>query len=200
MLLHSPRKVGITLLCAGIVLYAGCRYWLETRTLIALDMPISLSRGHITSADFPINLKSGYYIAIGVERDAAPKNVECLMWGCYDTPAILNVQWTLSSPKGTEASGSSNNSNGGSGNIGIVGRKVGNFVCAKRRYRLNADILNDASILNEGRPRLKVIADGSGYNQVHRAYEGLSLFSGLLIIVGATLVFKPYDTTVSTVC
>ena len=188
MAMRSSGRIGIAILLAGVALYAGCRYWLTTRKLIALDMPISLSRGQLSTEEFGINLDSGYYVEIEVEKTPSLGNLECLMWGCYDTPAILKAQWTLSSAGQVELSGSSDRTNGASGNLGAVGRDVGYFRCSGGRQRLDVEVLSDTTILNAGNPRLKVEADGEGYDRVNRLYDELPLVPGMLVVIGGTLV------------
>jgi biopolymer transport protein ExbD len=188
MAMRSSGRIGIAILLAGVALYAGSRYWMATRKLIALDVPISLSRGHIRTEEFDINLDSGYYVEIEVEKTPSLGNLDCLMWGCYETPAILRAQWTLSNAGQVELSGSSDATNGGSGNLGTVGRKVGYFRCSGGRYRLDLDVLSDTSVLNTGNPRLKVEADGEGYNYLGRLYDELPIVPGMLVVVGGTLL------------
>jgi hypothetical protein len=53
-------------LLIGITLATGCWVWLRTRTLIPLNVPIALSRGHLKSQKFSLNLDSGCYIEIEV--------------------------------------------------------------------------------------------------------------------------------------
>src|SRR5450631_2316561 len=123
----SSRRIGMTLLLTGIAVFVGSRYWLATRKLIPLDMPISLAVGHIKTQDFNINFDSGYYVEIEVEKTRSLDNLECLMWGCYETPSILNVTWHLSRNGEVESSGSSEETNGASGTLDVVGRDVGYF-------------------------------------------------------------------------
>ena len=45
------------------------------------------------------------------------------------------------------------------------------------------------AVLNAGRPRLKVEADGEGSNRMGRLYDEMFILPGLLIIVAATFIF-----------
>ena len=102
--------------------------------------------------------------------------------------AILRAQWTLSNAGQVDLSGSSDATNGGSGNLGTVGRKVGYLRCSGGRYRLDLDVLSDTSVLNTGNPRLKVEADGEGYNYLGRLYDELPIVPGMFVVVGGTLL------------
>jgi hypothetical protein len=186
--MQSSRKLGVALLLAGIGWFLGHAYWIATRTRIPLDMPISLSRGHIRTDDFQVNLASGYYVEIEVQNTPTLPNLECLMWGCYESPAALRAQWTLLSTRGAEGSGSTDHTNGASGLIGTVGRKVGYFRSTGGRYRLDLDVLSDTAMLNAGNPRLKVEADGNGYNRISGHYDLLPFGPLILVVIGGTLL------------
>jgi len=188
MAMRSSRRIGIGLFLAGIALLVGCKCWLASRTLVALDVPVSLSRGHITTHEFDVNLDSGYFIEIEVEKSPALNNLECQMWGCYETPAVLKVQWAISSAGRTELSGASDNTNGASGRWETVGRQVGYFRSSGGRFRLEVDVLADASNLNAGNPRLKVEADGGGYEHLDRLSSELPPVPGIFVIIGGTLL------------
>src|SRR6266852_2659522 len=56
--------VGCVVLLPAIVGFIGMAYWIESRTLRAVDMPVSLARGTI-SLDFELNIHAFYTIAIG---------------------------------------------------------------------------------------------------------------------------------------
>jgi hypothetical protein len=182
------------MILAGLALGVGSISWLVTRKRVPLDIPISLSRGHVRTQEFGINLNSGYYIEIEVDRAPSLDNLECQMWGCYEempaslevqrVPAVLRVQWVLSSAGHVEPSGRSDDINGGSGHLGVVGRKVGYFSSSGGQYRLDVDVLSDTSVLNKGNPRLKVEADGEGYNRLSRLNENLPIVPGMVVVVG----------------
>src|SRR5580700_8055045 len=74
MRIFSATRVGLGLLVvAGIVFCAGKR-WVETRTLRAVNIPISLARGTVSTGPFVINAH-GFY-SINIVR-AEPGNLAC---------------------------------------------------------------------------------------------------------------------------
>ena len=150
--------------------------------------PISLSRGHVRTEDFSINLDCGYFIEIEVARTPSLDNLECQMWGCYETPAILRTHWILSRAGQVELSGSSDDIDGVSGNLGVMGRKAGYFTSSGGRHRIDIDVLSDTSVLNKNNPRLKVEADGEGYNHLSRLREGLPIIPGMVVVIGVVLL------------
>jgi hypothetical protein len=186
----SSKRFGISIFLIGVVLAAGCWSWLITRKLIPLDVPISLAPGHFHSPDFKLNLNSGYFIEIEVTKAPFLKQLDCWMWGCYGTPTIIKAHWALSHSGHLELTGASDDTNGASGNLGVVGRKIGYFRGSDGVYDLEIDTLSDASILNAGNPRLKVEADGEGYKRLERLYIELLIIPALLIIVGGTLILR----------
>jgi len=194
MLKFASGKLGLALVLAGFALYLGARYWMATRTLIALDMPISLAKGHVRSEEFNINLASDYYVQIEVEKNGDIEKLECMMWGCYDTPAILKARWVLSGSNGPEVSGEADTINGGSGGFGVVGRVIGHFGTSGGRGKLNVEILSDARVLDAGKPRLKIEAAGTGYNYISTMYERSLITTGVLILVGSSLLFLAHGT------
>jgi hypothetical protein len=187
--LLSLKRAAIAFVLGGVALYAGSQYWLATRNLVPLDIPISLSRGHITTPEFSINLDAVYYIDIGVPRTPSIGNLECLMWGCDKTPAILKVQWTLSSAGHVELSVSSDYMSGSTDSMGTVGRMVGGFRTDNGRHRLDIDVLSDLSMLNEGKPRLKVQAGGDAYRRLGALHNDLPILSGMLASIGVVLLW-----------
>lgn len=188
MAILSLKRVALAFILGGVVLYAGSQYWLATRKLVPLDIPISLSRGHIRTPEFSINMDSGYDIAIEVTRIPSAGSLECLMLGCYKTPAILKAEWTLSIGGQAESSGSSDGMNGDSSYMDSVGRVVGNFKSSGGRHRLNVDVLSDLSILNEGEPRLKIQADGDACRRLDDLRKDLPVVSGMLVSIGGIML------------
>lgn len=185
----SSRQLGVAALVSGIILAVACWVWLRTRRLVPLNIPISMSRGYVKSQEFRPNLDSGYYIEIEVSKSSSFKNLDCLMWGCYGSPAIINARWKLSTLSRVVLSGNSEDVNGGSGNLGTVGRKIGHFKNLEKPLQIEVDVLSDASVLNLGNPRLKVEADGDGYNHLGRLYIELFILPGLLLALGGALLF-----------
>jgi hypothetical protein len=65
MRIPMTARVGIGAILAAIVLISAAWYWVNTRTYVALDDPVSFSRGYIKTEDFTINLKALYSILGG---------------------------------------------------------------------------------------------------------------------------------------
>jgi|ERR1017187_1843909 hypothetical protein len=66
---RTTASIAIILIFLGIGLPTGYQHWMNTRTFVALDVPVSLSPGHIRTVDFEFNLAGWYQIGIaGDER------------------------------------------------------------------------------------------------------------------------------------
>jgi hypothetical protein len=65
MRLHGTARVGILALCVGIVVFVSVYYWVNTRTLIPLDIPVTLAPGHIRAGDIKINVEA--YLSVQVK-------------------------------------------------------------------------------------------------------------------------------------
>ncbi len=166
--------------------------WLATRKLVVLYTPISLSPGHIRTEDFPINFNSSYLVAIAVEREPSLPNLDCQMWGCYNSPVILKARWTLSSGERAVSSGDSDDMYGGHGQLVLEeadGRILGGFESKAGRYRLDVDVLSGASSLNKGNPKLIVEVDGNGYERFIRWKGATEILAGILGTIGIALVW-----------
>src|SRR3954454_4829808 len=166
-----PRlgRLGILLVSIGFAGFPIAKHWLDTRTLIALDISVSLSPGHFSTPEFSINTASGYYVVVAVERSSSD---ECMILSCYQNPSTLKLHWTASNAGPVFASGSSDEIDGAVESIGggFLGRDVGHFNAGTGRYRIDLDVAPEAASLNQGRPRLWVRADGNGFNRVSRLY------------------------------
>ena len=75
--LPFSTRIGLALILIGIVWFGGWAYWTATRIWVPVDLPISLSRGHIRTPAFEINKESAYQIEIEVKREFDIESVPC---------------------------------------------------------------------------------------------------------------------------
>jgi hypothetical protein len=80
-------RVGVVALIIGLASSIGSGYWLATRNCVPVDIPISLSKGHIRSGDFHLNVPGEYVAFVALDE---PAGDSC--------PAYLpfQVRWQLS--------------------------------------------------------------------------------------------------------
>jgi hypothetical protein len=184
----SLKRVAIAFILAGVVLYAGSQYWLATRKLVPLDIPVSLSRGHIRTPEFSINLDAVCVIAIEVEGPSGD-SLQCLMWGCDEATSILMAQWALSSDGQVEVTGKRDGGDGGpSGKWNPVGRYLGAFRSDGGRHRLDVEVLSDAGTVNAGNPRLRVEACPYARGEIGAMYRDQPIVFGMLVIIGGIML------------
>lgn len=186
------RRFAIALIVSGLVVWIASAAWLATRKLDVLDVPVSLSPGHIRTQEFQINFNSSYLVAIAVERGPSFPNLDCQMWGCYNSPVILRALWTLSSGDRAVSTGDSDDMYGGHGQLVLEeadGRVLGGFESKAGRYRLDVDVLSGASSLNKGHPKLIIELDGNGYERLIRWQGASEILAGILGTIGIALAW-----------
>ncbi len=185
-------RVGLLLISIGIAAYGSWTYWAATRIWVPLYVPISLSKGHIRTAQFKINVKSTYSIEIEVDREFDFEGVPCLIGyhQCENNPAVLNASWSLSNGERVLAHGKSDVDRGSMWGSKTMGRVLGAFNAGKGQYVLDLDVLQDGSRLNAGTPHLVVFEAGYWrWNTVDQE-AGFFLVSLLLAAAGTYLILR----------
>lgn len=137
-------------------------------------MSVSLSRGHIRSHDFYINFPAQYFIRLDADEQA-----NCSL---RDPGSVLKTRLTLS------RNGQSFKEVDGEFQHYLVGYfdSIGSFTAEDSGlYRLDIDVLSDASCLNATPPRLMIVTISDSFHELH--YAELCL-SGILILCGCGLL------------
>jgi hypothetical protein len=127
----SHRPIGLALILIGIAWIGGWFWWKETRVWLPLEVPVSLALGHVTTAEFEINVESTY--AFGVVLDQYPP-WEVQYWlGLYrgsDKPMLLDARWTIRQKDRTVGSGGGESWH----NWFLQGAQLGEVYLPKGRY------------------------------------------------------------------
>ncbi len=128
-------------------MYASYSLWLSTRTLVAVDMPVALTPGHVRTGSFPINIEESYsiFFALDLSRYDANCNLN----------SVPQTVWTLS--KDGQVAARSREPN-------VAGVFLGRFDSEKGTYALDVDILLGASCFSSLHPRLRVAAGRYAYD------------------------------------
>jgi len=184
--------VGVAMILIGMALPVGFDWWMKSRNWAPLDMPISMARGHIRSPEFEINLGGEYWIYVDVERRFKPDVIDCLLGigygGCENHPSIVRTSWQVTK-SGNEVARDHNPIVARAGPYDRVGRTIGSFAAdPSKHYVLDFDILQDASELDGGHPRLKVEELGGAYLRYTSLADDWSSVAFLLVIAGIVLV------------
>jgi biopolymer transport protein ExbD len=120
----------------------GYKHWLDTRTFHPLDIPVSLSRAHVRTPEFYINLPGKYLAGFHVDYSAVD-----LAGGCEEK-AWASLQTHLVVFENGFKIGEAD---------GPMYGMIGVFRAARKtHYWLDVEILSDASCLNTAHPRLTV--------------------------------------------
>lgn len=191
------RRIGIFLALSGLCWFLGNRFWYSTRTWIALDVPISLAAGHVTTPEFQVNLEDRFEIELDVDRPV-PSDVMDNVLGIGESPSATNARgarlaWTLLCDGELAKQGVSDGR--GEGYWGrTTGRVLSYFSARKgKTYRLDINALDDGSRLSPYHPRIRVTVDLfalDGYaigEAVREMAGGVAAFLGILLIVTGTI-------------
>jgi biopolymer transport protein ExbD len=150
---------------ASLGVWAG---WYFTRVWLPLNVPISLSRGHLR-AEFDINVESLYAMQLELHADRTRLN---------DAVNLAAVAWSVSKEGRILARGT-----GGLTTRSIGGSDLfGTFQGGKGHYVVDLDIREDQSSLNLNEPWLLIYEDGGEY------FSSTDLGAALL---AALLLFGP---------
>lgn len=184
--------IGLALILIGVGLPVGFHEWMQTRNWVALDIPISMAPGHIRTPEFEINVEGDYWIYVDVDRQFMPDTVGCLLglgWpACGNHSSLIQTSWSVTDG-GKEVARNRPTPAIGVGPYDHVGRAIGSFAPDKsKHYVLDLDILQDASALNGGNPRLRIEELGGAYVRYLSVEDDLSSFGFLIGIAGIVLV------------
>lgn len=163
MRLHVPRLASFSavVIVAALILPQAYWRWVETRSFVALDMPVSLSNAPIRTPDFAVNLRGWYQVVVWVDSDFSG------CWSGLSDLALVSRSTVYS--KGTLIESSEGRN-----------RYLGHFYAAgKGHYQVALEIASDPSCLNAGHPRIGVWTDSSSYVQLYNQMRNI----GLVIVV-----------------
>lgn len=174
MTMSATGRIGICLVLVGVVLFGCAVRWFAPHPDIALEMPVSLSPGHVITGNFRVNLGTLYYIDIDLDKRSRVRPL-------CEPRSVLSTRWVLSSEGGEEH---------GSSPWEDSGLTIAALYSEKPRYAFDVEILPGASCLNGSKPTLKV--------QTHPypsdLYVALTWFSIVPVGVGLGLLMRPYVT------
>ncbi len=164
--------LGIALVVGGLGLAAYSRYWLAIHTDAALDIPVSLSRGHIRTGGFLINDDEAHSIDVLLGVNG---NTSC---------EALRTVWSASRngkpiPKP-------------SGKIfPTSGCTLGVLTDGPGRYELDVEVVSDTAPLDAIQPRLQIeLAYWRAYYDYVDAADCLFGFGIFLATIGASLLLS----------
>jgi hypothetical protein len=159
--LPLTAKAGIVLIAGPCLWLASWTLWHYTRSWEPVDIPISLSPGHI-STSIKIKFESDYAIYLGTRGEEYVR-VPCSGGSgeCYLNLTTIQTRWSI----------------GSRGNLGVdsagpvyaprmesqPGWVLGRFHAGPGLYTFDLDLLNDLSALNSNGPHLHIREVGGKY-------------------------------------
>lgn len=194
-------KVGLGFTLAGVAVFAGWAGYLATRHYEPVNMPVSMSVGHVRTKEFRVNIKAPYAIAIEVRKDIPFDTLNCLLGmntpsekDCTGTPSVVNAEWTLISDGRVVQSGSSADSKGGAWANDTIDRDIGEFDGKPGHiYQVDVNILANGKQLAAGNPHLTV-AVTSDFAEGAMFMSGLIIYPtvGVLLLIGVALLLVSF--------
>ena len=170
--------VGITAVLTGVVLFGGTKYWIGTRTLSPVYMPVSLSRGHLKTGDFKINIRAFYSILVVFPGGSEPNCSEYSLLRTRRLPSIGGR--TVNHLEGDVDVHDSTTT---------VGPFLGGFESTPGHYSLEIEVSSDASCLDARSPKLWVIASRDDFENWESREEISVWVSLILALLGTVIAF-----------
>lgn len=171
MRIPATTRVGCVVFLAALAGFFETRYWVESRTLQAVDMPVSLALGTITTGSFRLNAHGFYSILIGDEQEGNSGcniGLETRRLTSIGGLPIYRYQWLED-----ESRSALHNT--------IAGYFLGGFEGRPGRYHLEIEVVSNTACLNERKPHLYVRASYADFNKWSQRYEN---FCYVWILVG----------------
>ena len=169
--------LGLGLLLGGLGLIAGIQFWHVTRIFVPLDIPVSLSRGHIQTGEFLINRDAIYEVSIEFAASSGFGQGDCEQLSYAGKP--LQTRWTAKRNGIPDMQ---------AGRAHADGCYLGGLSAASGRYELDVEVLSDSGSLNALKPRLHIEAYWGAYLETEEIADYLSLWGAAFALVGASLL------------
>jgi biopolymer transport protein ExbD len=187
MRIPTTARVGCFLLLAAITGFLGTKYWVESRTLRAVDMPVSLAHGTVTTGTFNINARGFYSILIGEEQAGSPHcnvGLETRRISSIGGLPVYRYQWLDDQSRSA-------------GRETIAGDFLGGFEGDPGNYHLEIEVVSDTGCRDAGKPRPFITAsydDFARWNSRYKNAFSISFVSGslglALLIIGIAERFR----------
>ncbi|ABF43146.1 hypothetical protein Acid345_4146 [Candidatus Koribacter versatilis Ellin345] len=189
MRLLTPRRVGLLILLAGAILFAGSTYWMNTRDYRPLDSEFSFAPGK-AQYSFDVNMNGVYDFGFAIKDTViGEERIRCLLSDCGDHKNIFHAHWKVTQRGRVIAEG---NTDGGKEedwySFEHHSRTIASLPLARGSYVFEVELLSDASLLNQGEPRVFAMADWSTGKDVRERDTLLRTVASFLAAIGLAIV------------
>jgi hypothetical protein len=171
--------MGFAVILAAVTGYWASKSWVESRTLRAVDIPVSLAKGTIQTGTFKLNVHGFYSITIGMTQGG---DLTCSGVG-LETRRLSSIG-TLPIYRYKELDDEGRST----GRNTIPGRFLGGFEGVPGRYDLQFEVVSDTGCLDASNPRLYIIASNDDFYRWYERYTNLCWVSFLVGVFGLTLI------------
>jgi hypothetical protein len=167
-------RIAIALILMGAALMGSAIRWLAPHPHVVLEMPVSLSPGHLITGNFSVHPGTLYYLDVELGKPS-PVRTNC------EPRSVLSTRWVLSSD-GIAQQGSSPWED--------TGLTIAVLYSENTPYSFDVEILPGASCLNSRSPRLKLQTHPSPSD----LYVALTWLSIVPVGIGLVLLMRPHIT------
>jgi hypothetical protein len=181
-------KAGLALVAMGMCVFAAWKWWVGTRHLVPLDLPMPLTADEGVTRQFKLNYDGLYLIEITAEPTIALDTLHCLMGveaeaaRCKEVPSAIAANWVVSRDGREVRRGSSIELHSAPAQSQTVTRVIGEFPGkAGETYNLRVTSTTDAEPLSAANPRLRVAVASIAYTDLESA--GVLAFAAAFICV-----------------
>jgi biopolymer transport protein ExbD len=176
MRLHGTARVGILALCVGVLVFVSVHYWVNTRTLVPLDIPVTLAPGHIRTGDFKINVEAYLSVQVRFPNCSADSN---------EHERLRTRRLTSVGGQAVSAPGSMGATEGEI----TEGSYLGTFLSKPGHYNLDIEVLSATLYLDVCAPRVQIEASTYDFNE-WESIQGFSFWiSAFCELLGMSMLF-----------
>jgi len=173
---RSTARPAVALLVLGLVIYFPAYFWIKSRSLMPLDIPMSLAPGHIETGEFQIDLEANFFVYADT-RNLDDRN-------CSYLDRVRSRSFVFSSGRKSPLTGASKDDRSDA----VAGSYLGSFHATPGRYRLSVEILSPTSDFNYCNPHLEVDISPAEYYEWEALQSNLRAFAAICEIVGIAML------------
>lgn len=175
MRIPATSQAGCIVIIAALIGFFGTKYWVDSRTLRAVDMPVSLARGTIETGPFNLNTRAFYAILIGDEEVATlacSVGLETRKLTSIGALPIYRYKWL-------------EDESWAIGRNTIAGDFLGGFEGRPGKYDLAIEVVSDTACLNVRKPHLYILASNGDVNKWDERFVDFIYVWVLMGVLGA---------------